>query len=56
MLQVVISLAGLAVAAPAPEDTAAPVVLPYGFGYGVLPYAGLPYATPLVYRLANMLY
>merc|ERR1712106_235899 len=39
-------LLGVALSAPAPQDAAAPVVLPYGYGLGAYPYAaaGLPYA------------
>jgi len=57
-----ISLVGVALGAPAPEDAAAPVVLPYGYGLGAypyaLPYAGLPLAynalhTGLVYPVAQ---
>merc|ERR1712013_491784 len=57
-----ISLVGVALGAPAPEDAAAPVVLPYGYGLGAypyaLPYAGLPLAynalhTGLVYPVAE---
>merc|ERR1719348_739616 len=57
-----ISLVGVALCAPAPEDAAAPVVLPYGYGLGAypyaLPYAGLPLAynalhTGLVYPVAE---
>jgi len=57
-----ISLVGVALGAPAPEDAAAPVVLPYGYGLGAypyaLPYAGLPLAynalhTGLVYPVHN---
>merc|ERR1719320_628928 len=57
-----ISLVGVALGAPAPEDAAAPVVLPYGNGLGAypyaLPYAGLPLAynalhTGLVYPVAQ---
>merc|ERR1712013_94516 len=45
-----ISLVGVALGAPAPEDAAAPVVLPYGYGLGAYPYA-LPYAgLPLAYN------
>merc|ERR1711970_1140978 len=55
-------LVGVALGAPAPEDAAAPVVLPYGYGLGAypyaLPYAGLPLAynalhTGLVYPVAE---
>jgi len=51
-------LVGVALGAPAPEDAAAPVVLPYGYGLGAYPYA-LPYAvydplhTGLVYPVAE---
>merc|ERR1712179_29022 len=57
-----ISLVGVALCAPAPEDAAAPLVLPYGYGLGAypyaLPYAGLPLAynalhTGLVYPVAK---
>eukprot|EP00092_Neocalanus_flemingeri_P018580 GFUD01020120.1.p1 GENE.GFUD01020120.1~~GFUD01020120.1.p1 ORF type:complete len:105 (+),score=15.01 GFUD01020120.1:121-435(+) len=58
----VLCLLGVALSAPAPEDAAAPLVLPYGYGLGAypyalpyaghaLPYAGLPYhGVPLVYN------
>merc|ERR1712203_1250944 len=55
-------MGGVALCAPAPEDAAAPVVLPYGYGLGAypyaLPYAGLPLAynalhTGLVYSVAE---
>merc|ERR1719320_367501 len=57
-----ISLVGVALGAPAPEDAVAPVVLPYGYGLGAypyaLPYTGLPLAynalhTGLVYPVAE---
>merc|ERR1711982_26065 len=57
-----ISLVCVSLGAPAPEDAAAPVVLPYGYGLGAypyaLPYAGLPLAynalhTGLVYPVAE---
>merc|ERR1711935_733880 len=54
-------LLGVALSAPAPQDAAAPVVLPYGYGLGAypyaaagLPYAGLPYVgVPHVYHALN---
>merc|ERR1712111_326119 len=57
-----LSLVCVSLGAPAPEDAAAPVVLPYGYGLGAypyaLPYAGLPLAynalhTGLVYPVAE---
>ena len=46
MFQAALCLLGVALSAPAPQDAAAPVVLPYGYGLGAYPYAaaGLPYA------------
>eukprot|EP00091_Calanus_sinicus_P003995 TRINITY_DN14195_c0_g1_i4.p1 TRINITY_DN14195_c0_g1~~TRINITY_DN14195_c0_g1_i4.p1 ORF type:complete len:141 (-),score=79.43 TRINITY_DN14195_c0_g1_i4:32-397(-) len=51
----VLCLLGVALSAPAPEDAAAPLVLPYGYGLGAYPYAlphaGLAYAgVPLAYN------
>merc|ERR1739838_1131318 len=49
-------LLGVALSAPAPQDAAAPVVLPYGYGLGAYPYAaaGLPYVgVPHVYNALN---
>lgn len=58
--QAALCLLGVALSAPAPQDAAAPVVLPYGYGLGAypyaLPYAGLPHAglayagLPLAYN------
>ena len=53
--QAALCLLGVALSAPAPEDAAAPLLLPYGYGLGAYPYAlphaGLAYAgLPLAYH------